>query len=30
MEEKNCRPMTALNAVNKVFEQMLSKQAVTK
>ena len=30
MEEKNYRPVTALNAVNKVFEQLLSKQVVTK
>ena len=30
MEEKNCRPMTALNVVNKAFEQLLSKQVVTK
>ena len=30
MERKNNRPVTVLNAVNKVFEQLLSKQVVTK
>ena len=30
MERKNYRPVTVLNAVNKVFEQLLSKQVVTK
>ena len=30
MEKKNYRPVTVLNAVNKVFEQLLSKQVVTK
>ena len=29
MEKKNYRPLTVLNAVDKVFEQLLSKQVVT-
>lgn len=30
MERKNYRPVTVLNAVNKVFEQLQGKQVVTK
>ena len=30
MEKKNYRPLTVLNAVNKVFEQLVSKPVVTK